>query len=152
VSRWGTDLKGTEAEVEWYAGQLLDIYDNKTWFAMNSFINCLDKFCPRKLTEEAHMNPKIQAAFVKRNQLHAEANKRYAEANKLHAEGYKLHAEGYKRYAEGYKRYAEADKLHAEGNLHFAQAVIDTLGPRATIDWTSTTTVVVDGVEYTTEC
>jgi hypothetical protein len=37
----------TEDEtIEWYAGQLLDIVDAKGWFAMNSFINCLDKFCP----------------------------------------------------------------------------------------------------------
>ena len=38
-----------ELTIEWYAGQLLDIVDNQSWFAMNSFINCLDKFCPEKL-------------------------------------------------------------------------------------------------------
>ena len=38
-----------ELTIEWYAGQLLDIVDNQNWFAMNSFINCLDKFCPEKL-------------------------------------------------------------------------------------------------------
>jgi hypothetical protein len=32
--------------VEWYAGQLLDIVDSKSWFTMNSFINSLDRFVP----------------------------------------------------------------------------------------------------------
>jgi len=32
--------------VEWYAGQLLSISDRKAWYAMNSFVNLLDKFCP----------------------------------------------------------------------------------------------------------
>lgn len=39
---------GSERCIEWYAGQLLDIVDHEAWFAMNSFINCLDKFCPEK--------------------------------------------------------------------------------------------------------
>jgi len=41
-------FKDEDRHVEWYAGQLLDIVDNKSWFAMNSLINCLDKFCPEK--------------------------------------------------------------------------------------------------------
>lgn len=32
--------------VEWYAGQILDILEGKQLFAVNSLINCLDKFCP----------------------------------------------------------------------------------------------------------
>lgn len=32
--------------MEWYGGQLIDIVDNNFWFAMNSFVNCVDKFCP----------------------------------------------------------------------------------------------------------
>jgi hypothetical protein len=40
----------TEQEViEWYAGEIVDIVDNQAWFAMNSIINCLDKFCPEKV-------------------------------------------------------------------------------------------------------
>lgn len=39
--------------VEWYAGQLLDIVDKKAWFAMNSLINCVDKFCPEPTQSEA---------------------------------------------------------------------------------------------------
>jgi len=41
-------LMEDEHTIEWYAGQLLDIVDREAWFAMNSFINCLDKFCPEK--------------------------------------------------------------------------------------------------------
>ena len=38
--------KNIEGEqiIEWYAGQILDIIDNKAWFAMNSIINCANKF------------------------------------------------------------------------------------------------------------
>ena len=32
--------------LEWYAGQILDIVDNDRWFAVNSLINCCDKFAP----------------------------------------------------------------------------------------------------------
>lgn len=32
--------------VEWYAGQILDVLENNTLLAVNSLINCLDKFCP----------------------------------------------------------------------------------------------------------
>lgn len=39
-------LSDVEHAVEWYAGQLLDIVDNRLWYAMNSYVNCLDKFCP----------------------------------------------------------------------------------------------------------
>lgn len=40
-----TSMKPEEG-VEWYAGEFVNIVDNELWFAMNSFINCLDKFCP----------------------------------------------------------------------------------------------------------
>lgn len=44
--------KSTAAGIlEWYAGQLLAINDNKSWFAMNSFINLLDSFCPACMCE-----------------------------------------------------------------------------------------------------
>jgi hypothetical protein len=37
----------TEQEIiEWYAGEFLDCVDNGAWFAINSLINCVDKFCP----------------------------------------------------------------------------------------------------------
>jgi hypothetical protein len=36
----------SEETLEWYAGQFLDIVDSQSWFAMNSFINCVDKFAP----------------------------------------------------------------------------------------------------------
>lgn len=41
----GTKPEG-HAAVEWYAGQILDIVDGKHWFAMNSLLNCVDKFVP----------------------------------------------------------------------------------------------------------
>jgi len=37
---------GSDECVEWYAGQLLSIVDKKAWYAINSIINCLDRFCP----------------------------------------------------------------------------------------------------------
>jgi len=37
---------GTDLCVEWYAGQLVEIFNNESYFAVNSFINCLDLFCP----------------------------------------------------------------------------------------------------------
>ena len=39
------DLEG-RGVVEWYAGQILDVLEKKRWFAVNSMINCLDKFAP----------------------------------------------------------------------------------------------------------
>jgi len=41
------DVDG-EMTLEWYAGALVDIYDNKAWYAMNSWINCVDKFAQKK--------------------------------------------------------------------------------------------------------
>jgi len=38
-----TGIEG-EAIIEWYAGQILDIVDSKAWYAMNSILNCADKF------------------------------------------------------------------------------------------------------------
>lgn len=40
-----TDMTPDEV-VEWYAGQILDIVDEEKWFAVNSWINCRDKFAP----------------------------------------------------------------------------------------------------------
>ena len=34
--------------IEWFAGQILDVVDSRAWFAVNSLINCCDKFCPEK--------------------------------------------------------------------------------------------------------
>ena len=36
----------SDETVEWYAGQILDILENQSWFAVNSLINCVDKFAP----------------------------------------------------------------------------------------------------------
>lgn len=35
-----------DMRVEWYAGQGLSMLKKEAWFAINSWINCLDKFCP----------------------------------------------------------------------------------------------------------
>lgn len=41
----------TEDEtVEWYAGQGLDILEESAFFAVNSWINCLEKFVPCELS------------------------------------------------------------------------------------------------------
>lgn len=37
---------GSDACVAWYAGQFLTIVDQEAWFAVNSWLNCLDRFCP----------------------------------------------------------------------------------------------------------
>jgi hypothetical protein len=36
----------SDQTVEWYAGQILEVLEKEQWFAVNSIINCLDKFCP----------------------------------------------------------------------------------------------------------
>ena len=39
----------TEDEtVDWYAGQIVDVLESEAYFAVNSLINCLDKFVPEK--------------------------------------------------------------------------------------------------------
>lgn len=30
--------------MEWYAGQLINVVENESWFAMNSIVNCCKKF------------------------------------------------------------------------------------------------------------
>jgi len=35
--------------MEWYAGQIVDILESESWFAVNSLINLLEKFCPEVL-------------------------------------------------------------------------------------------------------
>lgn len=47
----GTNPTG-EAVVEWYAGQLLRIVDDEKWFAMNSILNCVDKFVPEDTSRD----------------------------------------------------------------------------------------------------
>jgi hypothetical protein len=42
----GTD-QGRLMTLEWYAGSIIDIVENKSYFAVNSWLNCIDKFCPR---------------------------------------------------------------------------------------------------------
>lgn len=32
--------------LEWYAGSIIDIVYKQSWFAVNSWINCVDKFAP----------------------------------------------------------------------------------------------------------
>lgn len=51
------DLSDQPVEtMEWYAGQILDVIENKAWFAVNSIINCVDKFCPMSLVENHSPN------------------------------------------------------------------------------------------------
>jgi len=45
----GKTNMGPDEIVEWYAGQILEIIDDKAWHAVNSLINCLDKFCPEQV-------------------------------------------------------------------------------------------------------
>jgi hypothetical protein len=32
--------------LEWYAGELVDISEQRAYFAVNSWLNCIDKFAP----------------------------------------------------------------------------------------------------------
>lgn len=43
VQRGGANLTPRETML-WYAGQLINCVNNKSWFAINSMINCMDKF------------------------------------------------------------------------------------------------------------
>lgn len=43
----GSD-KGFRMQLEWFAGQLLSMVDEKQWGGINSWINCTDKFTTRK--------------------------------------------------------------------------------------------------------
>lgn len=36
----------TRQTLEWYVGQFIDIVENRSWFAINSFVNAIDKFSP----------------------------------------------------------------------------------------------------------
>ena len=45
VGRKDLDQLPVEA-AEWYLGQFLDIVENQSWFAVNTYINVLDKFVP----------------------------------------------------------------------------------------------------------
>jgi hypothetical protein len=48
--------KGLNARetLEWYAGQIIDVIDTESWFAVNSIIQCVDEFAP-VLTSEREM-------------------------------------------------------------------------------------------------
>lgn len=39
---------GDDACVAWFAGQFLDIVESEAWFAVNSWLNCVDRFCPER--------------------------------------------------------------------------------------------------------
>lgn len=42
----GAEMKDCRLmRMEWFAGQLIDIVESKSWFAVNSWLNCVDKFC-----------------------------------------------------------------------------------------------------------
>jgi len=40
--------EGDDACVAWFAGQFLEIVEENAWFAVNSWLNCVDRFCPEK--------------------------------------------------------------------------------------------------------
>jgi hypothetical protein len=42
----GSDAFSEDQITEWYAGQILDVLENEAFFAVNSLINCVDKFAP----------------------------------------------------------------------------------------------------------
>lgn len=42
----GLQPLGARQTLEWYAGQFLEIVETGAWFAMNSWLNCVDKFAP----------------------------------------------------------------------------------------------------------
>ena len=46
LCRFDVEWGDNERTVEWYAGQIVEAVEGKKWFAINSIINCLDKFCP----------------------------------------------------------------------------------------------------------
>ncbi len=48
--------EGFRLQLEWYAGQLLYMVDEKQWGGINSWINCTDKFTQRKQEEHYHEN------------------------------------------------------------------------------------------------
>ena len=68
-----------------------------------------------------NQNTKLQIAWQKYLELHAERDKLHAEGNKLRAEGDKLHAEG--------------NKLRAEGEVLFYTAVINQYGKDAVVEF-----------------
>lgn len=48
----GDEMNGSDAgyrmQLEWYAGQLLSMIDSSSWFGINSWLNCVDKFTARQ--------------------------------------------------------------------------------------------------------
>lgn len=47
----GNGQMSEDEKVEWYAGQMLSIVDNQAWFAMNAYINSVDRFCSGEMSE-----------------------------------------------------------------------------------------------------
>lgn len=37
----------TSEALTWYAGEIVDVIESKSWFAVNSLIGCVDRFAPR---------------------------------------------------------------------------------------------------------
>jgi len=35
--------------VDWYAGRVVAILEGENWFAVNSIVNALDRFCPEQV-------------------------------------------------------------------------------------------------------
>lgn len=48
VGRTGME-PGSDECAEWYAGQVLNVLEGESWFAVNSIINCVDKFAPETM-------------------------------------------------------------------------------------------------------
>lgn len=48
----GADMDSSDSgyrlQLEWFAGQLLSMVDEKQWHSINSWINCTEKFTTRK--------------------------------------------------------------------------------------------------------
>jgi len=40
--------EGDDTCVRWYAGSALDVLESGAYFAVNSLLNCLERFCPEK--------------------------------------------------------------------------------------------------------
>ena len=44
-----------EMTIEWYLGQGIQIVESEAWFAMNSWLNCIEKFIPEDMTIDKHV-------------------------------------------------------------------------------------------------
>lgn len=50
------DLSRSEI-IEWFAGQILDIVDNETWWCVNSLLNCCEKFTGIEIDGTVYTGP-----------------------------------------------------------------------------------------------